>query len=146
MRAGERAGLGVGWSEPELRAAQERFPRGSLNRASRRVASRSRARAGREGGGGRVDSDSEIDIDSDIDIHRGVAGPCEREARGGRSRTTTRWRRKSPRPKPRPSSSARDRRPARRPGGQHGERLVPHLQPAGEDDVQRQGLQVYGYK
>lgn len=24
----------------------------------------------------------------------------------------------------------------------HGERLVPHLQPAGEDDLQRQGLQV----
>lgn len=25
---------------------------------------------------------------------------------------------------------------------QHGERLVPHLQPSGEDDIQRQGLQV----
>lgn len=84
--------------------------------------------------------------------------PCSRSAGGGGARP--------PPPVPRRPRLPAERRPQQRakrsrrgrqdaalssfspsppPAGrrrQHGERLVPHLQPAGEDDVQRQGLQV----
>lgn len=50
------------------------------------------------------------------------------------------------RPQQRARWSRRGREDAPHRDQQHGERLLPHLQPAGENDIQRQGLQVYGYK
>lgn len=61
--------------------------------------------------------------------------PGRRRAEGsGRRR---RWRRD-------PGPRARRHLPAQPRHRRHGQRLLPHLQPAGEDDLHRQGLQVRG--